>query len=316
MRAGSPKNHVRRCGVLTSSVLACRKLKLGPDDVFLQKAPVSFDASVQELFNSFACGGVLLLAAPGGEKDTQYLARLCKEQRVTCASFVPSQLDVLLQARIEACLAAAEHSVNLTYSSSFSMACHCHRSVHHAERLSGWCPCILRWQVSSLQEPDTSACKSIRHVLVGGEALPPALAARFAQRLPGTHLHNAYGPTETTVDATGTAALLLACSRLLTSGGPLKLGAGTGYDVTVEFQGGATVPIGRPIANLHCYVLDERLQLVPVGMPGELMVSGIQLARGYLKRPDLTAEKFITNPYSDGDNMHSRLYRTGGHAAR
>ena len=66
----------------------------------LQKTPVSFDASVQELFNSFACGGVLLLAAPGGEKDTQYLARLCREQRVTCASFVPSQLDVLLQARL------------------------------------------------------------------------------------------------------------------------------------------------------------------------------------------------------------------------
>ncbi len=78
---------------------ARRKMDLGPRDVFLQKAPVSFDASVQELFNPFACGGVLLLAAPGGEKDTQYLARLCKEQRVTCASFVPSQLDVLLQAR-------------------------------------------------------------------------------------------------------------------------------------------------------------------------------------------------------------------------
>ena len=76
-----------------------RKLKLGQSDVFLQKAPISFDASVQEMFNSFACGGLLLLAAPGGEKDTQYLARLCKEQRVTCASFVPSQLDVLLQAR-------------------------------------------------------------------------------------------------------------------------------------------------------------------------------------------------------------------------
>ena len=76
-----------------------RKLKLAPSDVFLQKAPISFDASVQELFNSLACGGVLLLAAPGGEKDTEYLARLCKEQRVTCCSFVPSQLDVLLQAR-------------------------------------------------------------------------------------------------------------------------------------------------------------------------------------------------------------------------
>ena len=101
---------------MSQSCVHCRKLKLGPDDVFLQKAPVSFDASVQELFNSFACGGVLLLAAPGGEKDTQYLARLCKEQRVTCASFVPSQLDVLLQARFGACSAYARASA--------SHACH------------------------------------------------------------------------------------------------------------------------------------------------------------------------------------------------
>ena len=85
--------------------------------------------------------------------------------------------------------------------------------------------------------------------------------------------------------------------------------------MTAEFKGGASVPIGRPIANLHCYVLDERLQLVPVGVPGELMVSGIQLARGYLHRPDLTAEKFISNPYSGGDHVHSRLYRTGERAA-
>ena len=77
----------------------CRKMQLGPSDVFLQKAPVSFDASVQELFHSLACNGKLLLAAPGGDKDTQYLARLCKAKHVTCCSFVPSQLDVLLQAR-------------------------------------------------------------------------------------------------------------------------------------------------------------------------------------------------------------------------
>ena len=76
-----------------------RKMQLGPDDVFLQKAPISFNASVQELFHSLACNGKLLLAAPGGEKDTQYLARLCMVQRVTGASFVPLQLDVLLQAR-------------------------------------------------------------------------------------------------------------------------------------------------------------------------------------------------------------------------
>ena len=85
--------------VMQERAVGHRKLKQGPSNVFLQKAPISFDASVQELFNSLACGGVLLLAAPGGEKDTQYLARLCKEQRVTDCSFVPSQLDVLLQAR-------------------------------------------------------------------------------------------------------------------------------------------------------------------------------------------------------------------------
>ena len=84
-----------------------------------------------------------------------------------------------------------------------------------------------------------------------------------------------------------------------------------GYDVTAEFKGGATVPIGQPIANMRCYVLDKHLQLLPVGVPGELMVSGIQLARGYLKRPDLTAEKFIPNPYAGGNMHHDRLYRTG-----
>ena len=93
-----------------------------------------------------------------------------------------------------------------------------------------------------------------------------------------------------------------------------QIWAAAGYDVTAEFKGGATVPIGRPIANLRCYVLDEHLQLVPIGVPGELMVSGIQLARGYLKRPDLTAEKFIPNPHSGSDSVHSRLYRTGEHA--
>ena len=152
----------------------------------------------------------------------------------------------------------------------------------------------------------------MRHVLVGGEALPPALAARFAQRLPHAHLHNAYGPTETTVDATGSpshAAQGLPPNLRATSA--LTRMYAAGYDVTAEFAGGASVPIGRPIDNLRCYVLDAKLQLLPVGVPGELMVSGIQLARGYFKRPDLTAEKFIPNPFSGGDKHHDRLYRTG-----
>ena len=85
--------------------------------------------------------------------------------------------------------------------------------------------------------------------------------------------------------------------------------------MTAEFKGGASVPIGQPIANMRCYVLGARQQLLPIGIPGELMVSGIQLARGYLKRPDLTANSFIANPYADGDPNHGRLYRTGAKEA-
>ena len=82
------------------------------------------------------------------------------------------------------------------------------------------------------------------------------------------------------------------------------------YD-TKDYGGVGRVPIGSPLANLRAYVLDEHLQLVPVGVPGELMVSGIQVARGYLHRPEVTAEKFIANPYAGGDAHHRRMYRTG-----
>ena len=85
-----------------------------------------------------------------------------------------------------------------------------------------------------------------------------------------------------------------------------------GYDVTAEFKGGASVPIGRPINNMRCYVLDPQLQLLPVGMAGELMVSGIQLAREYLDNPEKTAASFIQNPHNhDNHPNHTRVYRTG-----
>ncbi|CAK0785103.1 hypothetical protein CVIRNUC_008309 [Coccomyxa viridis] len=231
---GRPKGTVlQHAGVVNYFLSLVDKLKLTPADAFLQKAPISFDASVQELFNSFACGGRVVLAAPGMEKDTQALARLISSQAITNCSCVPSQLEVLLM------------------------------------------------------ESELDSCTALRHVLVGGEALPPVLATRFGQRLPNAHLHNAYGPTETTVDATG-------------------------YDVTAEFKGGASVPIGRPINNMRCYVLDPQLQLLPVGMAGELMVSGIQLAREYLDNPEKTAASFVQNPHNhDSHPNHTRVYRTG-----
>ena len=71
------------------------------------------------------------------------------------------------------------------------------------------------------------------------------------------------------------------------------------------------MPIGGPIANVRLYVVDAALRALPVGVPGELTISSRQLARGYLKRPDLTAEKFVPNPYSNGHPEYARMYRTG-----
>ncbi|MBV9927464.1 MAG: amino acid adenylation domain-containing protein [Acidobacteria bacterium] len=135
-----------------------------------------------------------------------------------------------------------------------------------------------------LSEAAAGDCRSLRHVFCGGEVLPAQLQERFHERL-GAELHNLYGPTEVSIDATSWD-----CER----DRPRQV-----------------VPIGRPIANMRVYVLDEELEPVPVGVVGELYVAGVGLARGYLERPDLTAEKFIPDPYSPGGG--GRLYRTGDH---
>ncbi|HEY0375489.1 MAG TPA: amino acid adenylation domain-containing protein, partial [Pyrinomonadaceae bacterium] len=127
-------------------------------------------------------------------------------------------------------------------------------------------------------------------VLVGGEAIDEALAARMRE-CGGSRFYNVYGPTECTVDATVGAVR----------------GRGTeGGAESSEESGGV---IGRPIANVQVYVLDAHQQLVPVGVSGEIYIGGEGLARGYLNRPDLTAERFVPHPFSRDEG--TRLYRTG-----
>ena len=125
-----------------------------------------------------------------------------------------------------------------------------------------------------------AALCSLEVMLVGGEALSAELAAELKQSVSG-RLMNMYGPTETTIWSS--------CHTVTESNG--------------------TVPIGRPVANTQFYVLDSRLQPVPVGVAGELFIGGAGVTRGYLGRPELTAERFVSNPFADDGD--SRLYRTG-----
>ncbi|NEA64769.1 amino acid adenylation domain-containing protein [Streptomyces sp. SID12488] len=130
-----------------------------------------------------------------------------------------------------------------------------------------------------LEEPSASACLGLRRVMCSGEALPDELAQRFRAVLPA-ELHNLYGPTEASVDVTA-AQVTEATDR---------------------------VSIGRPVWNTRAYVLDAGLRQVPPGVVGELYLSGVQLARGYLRRPGLTAERFTADPFGEPG---SRMYRTG-----
>ncbi len=131
---------------------------------------------------------------------------------------------------------------------------------------------------TTLASLDPTEVPDLRVLLVAGEALPPALVTRWAD---GHRMIDAYGPTEATV--------------MSSLGDPLTAGE--------------HVTIGRPTRGAAAVVLDTRLRPVPVGVPGELYVAGAGLARGYLRRPDLTAAWFAADPF--GDRPGARMYRTG-----
>ena len=202
--------------------------KLTTEDRVLQKTPFSFDVSVWEFFWPLLAGATLVVARPEGHRDPNYLVSLTAEKGITTLHFVPSMLNIFLEA------------------------------------------------------PDLQRCRTLRQVFASGEALTFELQQRFFERF-GAELHNLYGPTEAAVDVT-----YWHCRR--------------DGDQTI-------VPIGRPIANTQTYILDSNLQPLPIGVAGELHIGGIGLARGYLNRPELTAEKFIPDPFAN--NPGARLYKTG-----
>ena len=138
-------------------------------------------------------------------------------------------------------------------------------------------PALLR---EFVEWEGATRCRTLRRVFCGGEPLTPDLTRRVHDRL-GVKLHQQYGPTETCIDVTV-------------------------WDC--ETSNGSAIPIGRPIANTQAYVLDERFQPCAIGSAGELNIGGESLARGYLAKPDLTAERFVPDPF--GRKPGGRLYRT------
>jgi amino acid adenylation domain-containing protein/non-ribosomal peptide synthase protein (TIGR01720 family) len=202
--------------------------QLSESDAVLQKTPFSFDVSVWEFLWPLMVGARLVLAQPGGHKDSAYLVNLIRQRRITIVHFVPPMLQAFLE------------------------------------------------------EEGVSGCDSLRDVMCGGEALPYEYQERFFARL-DARLHNRYGPTEAAIDVTSWRCEKAGVRRV--------------------------VPIGRPIANTQIYLLDELMQPVPIGVMGELYIGGEGLARGYLNRADLTAERFVPDQFSQ--RVGGRLYKTG-----
>jgi nonribosomal peptide synthetase DhbF len=133
-----------------------------------------------------------------------------------------------------------------------------------------------------LEGADFAACSTLRQVICSGEALHTTLAEQFRSSSDAS-LYNLYGPTEASVDVTS-------------------------WRCSPQDHSYNTVPIGHPVWNTRVYVLDTALQLLPPGVPGELYLTGVQLARGYLRRGSLTAERFVADPFGPAG---SRMYRTG-----
>ena len=231
---GRPKGALNAHSGIVNRILWMQgEYRLATGDVVLQKTPFSFDVSVWEFFWPLISGAKLVMARPGGHRDSGYLVEVITKCGVTVCHFVPSMLRAFLS------------------------------------------------------DAGASRCVTLRDVMASGEALPPEVVAEFHLRLPRARLHNLYGPTECAVDVTY-------------------------WPCPPVPQPPAVVPIGRPVSNTQMYVLDARGEPAAIGVAGELHIAGKQVGLGYHRRPDLTAERFVHDPFARERN--ARMYRTGDKA--
>ncbi|HWW02752.1 MAG TPA: non-ribosomal peptide synthetase [Candidatus Acidoferrum sp.] len=239
---------------------------LGVDPgVWLAVTSISFDISVLELFWTLARGFTVVLYSEASRTKPQPKVI---GQTADLASLSPLRGE---EVRVSPAAEQEIHSSRNQRSISDQILEH---GVTHFQ-------CTPSLAGNLIRTPESSeGLRQLRKFLVGGEALPAALATQLLQILRG-ELLNMYGPTETTV---------WSATHLVR-------------------QANGIVPIGRPIANTEIHLLNDQLQPIAAGEPGELLIGGEGVARGYLNRPELTAEKFIVDPFSL--DASARLYRTG-----
>ncbi|MGV9839446.1 non-ribosomal peptide synthase/polyketide synthase [Nocardia niigatensis] len=269
---GRPKGvAVSHAAIVNRLVWMQAEYGLTADDVVLQKTPATFDVSVWEFFWPLQIGATLAVARPDAHRDPAQLAEIIAREGVTVTHFVPSMLAVFV-AELES-RAGETPVVRGASRSGPSGAGERSGGAEGGKNATSSAANPLR------SEAEGQIGQSLRMVFASGEALSPKSAHRLRE-LTGAELHNLYGPTEAAVDVTYHEVT----------------------DADID-----SVPIGRPVFNTEVYVLDSRLRPVPVGIAGELYLAGNQLAVGYVARPDLTADRFVANPFGDSE----RMYRTG-----
>ncbi len=209
-------------------VLGANYVKLGPGEVLLHSAPLSFDACTFEIWGALLNGARLVIAPPGLRGGSE-LAELVRRSRITVLWVTTALFHQLVE--------------------------------HHVDVLA-----------------------AVPQIITGGEVISVAHVRRLFEAPGPRRLMNAYGPTENTTYSSG-------------------------FHMTGETPIPSPVPIGGPISNTTLYVVDRHLQLLPVGVPGELCTGGEGVARGYLNQPALSAARFVPDPYT-GDPQ-ARMYRSG-----
>ncbi|MFJ6167205.1 amino acid adenylation domain-containing protein [Micromonospora orduensis] len=224
---GRPKGVVAPHRALSGTFLGQRYADFGPDQVWLQCSPVSWDAFALEVFGPLLFGGVCVLPTTH-RPEPRLITELVARHGVTVLQTSASLFNYLVD--------------------------------EHPETMS-----------------------RLRTVFTGGEPASMPHVTEVCRRFPGLRVVNGYGPAE-------------------------SLGFTTCHEVVAQDAALASVPIGRPVHNKRVYVLDDRLRPVPVGVVGELYAAGVGLADGYLGRPELTAERFVANPFGA---LGERMYRTG-----